>query len=37
VIVDELLKVGEEVHWIPEMRSSVSNTDQPSFLKSGCG
>ena len=35
VVVDELFKVGEEVHWVHEMSSSVSTTDQPSFLKEG--
>src|SRR5437899_7952231 len=35
VVVDEVLKVGEEVHWVHEMSSSVSTTDQPSFLKEG--
>jgi len=33
MIVDELLKIGEEVHWFHETSSSVSTTDQPSFLK----
>src|SRR5207253_6327033 len=35
VVVDEVLKVGEEVHWVHEMSSSVSTTAQPSFLKEG--
>ena len=35
VIVNELFKVGEEVHWLHEMSSSVSITAQPSFLKEG--
>jgi hypothetical protein len=32
-VVDELLKIGEEVHWFHETSSSVSTTDRPSFLK----
>jgi hypothetical protein len=35
VVVDEFLKVGEEVHWVHKMSSSVSTTAQPSFLKEG--
>jgi hypothetical protein len=33
MVIDELFKVGEEVHRVHETSSSVSTTDQPSFKK----
>jgi hypothetical protein len=35
MVADEVFEVSEKVHG-REMSSSVSTTDQPSFLKSGC-
>jgi len=31
MVVDEVFEVGEAVHWIHEMSSSVSTTAHPSF------
>jgi hypothetical protein len=35
VVVEEVLKVGEEVHSVHETSSLVSTTAQPSFFKEG--